>query len=318
MKPGTRISTFVKIVLTAALTLPFCTGCQSLQAAFVRQMLKKRPLNMESYTQKMADTTDKGTIALPEKVKFPREVSDTRFQGMQVFRMEAADEEKPVVFYLHGGAYCNNFDKNHWKSLADISHRSGCGVVTPNYPLLPLHTAREAHGLVLGLYEDLLNQYPAGRIVLMGDSAGGGFALALAQEIRDAGIPMPAKMVLLSPFADAVGGDESLQDKDTWLHVDALRKYGMAWADGLDPHDPMVSPLYGDMTGLPQAFIFTGTWEVLYTDSVRTYEKLRDAGVDATLYKAEKFGHVYPLYPLPEGKKARTEIVRIITSNHAY
>lgn len=189
-------------------------------------MLKSWSNNMDDFAKDMADTTDKGTISIPASIRFPREMKDERFRGMQVFKMDAADEGKPVVFYLHGGGYCANFDLNHWRSLSDIATRSGCGIITLYYPLLPLHTAKEAHELVFELYMDVLNRYPARRIVLMGDSAGGGFSLALAQELRDAGVPLPAKMVLISPFVDAIGGDESLQEKDTWFKADVLREYG--------------------------------------------------------------------------------------------
>ena len=93
-----------------------------------------------------------------------------------------------------------------------------------------------------------------------------------------------------------------------------LKKYGADWAHGIDVKDPMISPLYGDMKGLPPTGLFTGTWEAFYTDVVKTYDKMKAAGVDARLHVAEKMGHVYPLWPCPEGKKARKEIAEIITS----
>ena len=300
-------------VCTAAI---FCCGCSaSFEAGLVRTVVKGRALTMERFNNEMLDRSDKSTISAPSSVKFPRTVSESHFEGMQVFEMAPADDTKPMLFYLHGGAYIHNFDKNHWKSLADIASQTGCGLVAPNYPLLPLHTATEAHRLVLGLYADLLNRVPASRIVVAGDSAGGGFALALAQEARDAGLPVPGRLILISPFVDICGGDESLQDKDTWLHVDACRACGHHWAGGLDEKDPMVSPLFGDMHGLPPTDLFSGTYDVLFTDIIKTEQKLREAGVDVTLHTAEKFGHVYPLYPVREGKKARREISGIICPN---
>ena len=299
-------------ILSAAL---LCCGCvPSFEAALARTLLKKRALTLQKIEGEMLDKTDQGTISLPENVRFPRPFTESRYEGMQVFEMAPADDTKPVLFYLHGGAYIHNFDKNHWKSMADIAKQTGCGVVAPNYPILPLHTAAEAHRLVLGLYASLLNRIPADRIVLSGDSAGGGFALALAQEARDAGLPVPGRLILISPFVDVCGGDESLQDKDTWLHVDACRACGRYWAGELDVKDPRVSPLYGDMHGLPPTDLYSGTYDVLYPDVVKTAQKLQEAGVDTRLHIAEKFGHVYPLYPVHEGKKARREISRIILS----
>ena len=299
-------------ILSAAL---FCCGCvPSFEAALARTLLKKRALTLQKIEGEMLDRTDQGTVSIPTKVRFPRPVTESRYEGMQVFEMAPADDNKLVLLYLHGGAYIHNFDKNHWKSMADIASQTGCGLVAPNYPLLPLHTAAEAHRLVLGLYADLLNRIPADRIVVSGDSAGGGFALALAQEARDAGMSVPGRLILISPFVDICGGDDSLQEKDTWLHADACRACGHYWAGELDEKDPRVSPLYGDMHGLPPTDLFSGTYDVLYPDVVKTAQKLQEAGVDARLHIAEKFGHVYPLYPVHEGKKARREISKIIAS----
>ena len=119
-------------------------------------------------------------------------------------------------------------------------------------------------------------------------------------------------VVLISPWVDVMGGDLSIQEHDNWLTVDVLQKYGADWADGIDVNDPMISPLNGDMNGLPPTDLFTGTWEVFYTDVLKTYEKMKAAGVKVQLHVAEKMGHVYPLHPSPEGRKARKEIADII------
>ena len=184
--------------------------------------------------------------------------------------------------------------------------------MAPNYPLLPLHTAAEAHPLMLRLYRDLLKGIPASRVLIMGDSAGGGFTLALAQQIRHDSLDLPRRLVLISPWVDVMGGDPSLQGRDNWLTIDVLQKYGTAWAGQMDVSDPVISPLYGDMEGLPPTDLFTGTWEVFYTDVCKTYDKMKAAGVDVRLHVAEKMGHVYPLWPSPEGRKARHEIAKII------
>jgi acetyl esterase/lipase len=119
-------------------------------------------------------------------------------------------------------------------------------------------------------------------------------------------------VVLISPWVDVMGGDLSIQEHDNWLTVDVLQKYSADWADGIDVNDPMISPLNGEMNGLPPTDLFTGTWEVFYTDVLKTYEKMKAAGVDVRLHVAEKMGHVYPLIPSPEGRKARKEIADII------
>ena len=115
---------------------------------------------------------------------------------------------------------------------------------------------------------------------------------------------------------DVSGGDDALQEYDTFLNNEVLRHVGADWAGDMNVRDPMISPFYGDMQGLPPTNLFTGTWEVFYTDIVKTYDKMKAAGVNVRLYVKEKMGHVYPLWPCPEGKEARKEIAEIINSQN--
>ena len=269
-------------------------------------------VTLEDYEHIKGDTTDKRTVEIPNDVTFPREMRQYQVEGMQVFHMEPQDDSKPVVLYIHGGAYLNTFNTDHWNSMAELANATGCGIVAPNYPLLYCYTAKDAHPLMIQLYKQLIEQYSAGRLIIMGDSAGGGFSLALAQEARNDSIDLPKHLVLISPWVDVLGGDDSLQEKDTSLNAEVLRKIGADWAGEIDPRDPMVSPLYGDMQGLPPTDLYAGTWEIFYTDIVNTHEKMKAAGVDARLHIGKKMGHVYPTWPCPEGKKAREEIAEII------
>lgn len=283
---------------------------RSPQAIIVSRSLHQ--LTLEEYAQQRGDMTDKSTIVIPDNVKFPRAMRQYRIGGMQVFHMEPQDDSKPIVLYIHGGAYVHNFSSRHWAAMTEWATTTGCGIVTPNYPLLYCFTAKDAHPLMMQLYQQLIKQYSAGRTIIMGDSAGGGFSLALTQEMRGDSIEQPKHLVLISPWVDVLGGDDALQQYDTFLNAEVLRKVGADWAGEMDPHAPMISPLYGDMQGLPPTDLFTGTWEIFYTDVVSTCDKMKAAGVDARLHVAEKMGHVYPLWPCPEGKKARREIAEII------
>lgn len=268
---------------------------------------------MEEYENAKVDTTDKSTIDIPDNIVFPREVKQYRVGEMQVFESAAVDDSKPVVLYIHGGAYVHNFTPQHWKAMAEWAETTGCGIVTPNYPLLYRYTVNDAFPLMLQLYQQLQERYSSKRIIIMGDSAGGGFSLALTQKLLNDSIDIPARLVLISPWVDVVGGDDALQEYDTFLNLKVLRLVGADWADGIDPHDPMVSPLYGEMRGLPPTDIYVGTWETLYTDIVNAYDKMKKAaGVDVRLHVKKKMGHVYPLWPCPEGKEARKEIGEII------
>ena len=285
---------------------------RSPQAYVVSHILTQS--TMEDYEKGKNDTTDKSTVAIPDGVEFPRKVTQSKVGHMQVFECAAKDDSKPIVLYIHGGAYVNNFSSRHWSAMAEWAEMTGCGMVIPNYPLLFRYTVKDAFPLMMQLYRQLLARFPAKRIIIMGDSAGGGFSLALTQEIQKTdSLDLPSRLILISPWVDVTGGDDALQEYDTFLNNEVLRHIGADWAGELDPRDPIVSPLYGDMKGLPPTDLFTGTWEVFYTDIVKTFDKMTTAGVDVGLHVKEKMGHVYPLWPSPEGKEARKEIAQIIS-----
>ena len=302
----------IAIIIVAGLGIRLIDG-RSPQAFIVAHLFHQS--TMEEYEKGKGDMTDKSTVAIPEGVEFPREVKQYRVGDMQVFEVAAEDGSKPIVLYIHGGAYYHNFSSRHWKAMAEWAETTGCGIVAPNYPLLYRYTVKDAFPLMLQLYRQLQERYSARRILVMGDSAGGGFSLALAQEVlKTDSLELPSQLVLISPWVDVAGGDDALQEYDTFLNNEVLRHVGADWAGEIDVHDPIVSPLYGDMQDLPPTDLFTGTWEVFYTDIVKTFDKMKAAGVDVRLHVKEKMGHVYPLWPCPEGKEARKEIAKIINN----
>ena len=302
----------IAIIIVAGLGIRLIDG-RSPQAFIVAHLFHQS--TMEEYEKGKGDMTDKSTVAIPEGVEFPREVKQYRVGDMQVFEVAAEDGSKPIVLYIHGGAYYHNFSSRHWKAMAEWAETTGCGIVAPNYPLLYRYTVKDAFPLMLQLYRQLQERYSARRILVMGDSAGGGFSLALAQEVlKTDSLELPSRLVLISPWVDVAGGDDALQEYDTFLNNEVLRHVGADWAGEIDVHDPIVSPLYGDMQDLPPTDLFTGTWEVFYTDIVKTFDKMKAAGVDVRLHVKEKMGHVYPLWPCLEGKEARKEIAKIINN----
>lgn len=311
IKLGKAVMTIIGVILLVILGLLTIDG-RSPQAIIIAHSLTKSTI--EDYLKTKGDTTNKSAVAIPNGINFPREVTQYKVDDMQVFEVAAKDDSCPIVLYIHGGAYLNNFMPLHWKAMAEWAETTGCGIVAPNYPLLYRFTAKDAHPLMMQLYRQLLERFPKRRIIVMGDSAGGGFTLALAQELKADTINLPHRLILISPWVDISGGDDSLQKDDFFLNNEVLRRVGADWANTLDTHDPIVSPLYGDMQGLPPTDLYTGTWEVFYTDIVKAYDKMKAAGVDVHLHVKKKLGHVYPLWPCPEGKKARKEIAKAIAN----
>ena len=307
---------FLTVLVLIAAVIIFGLGFwfidgRSPQAYVVAHILPQT--TMEDYEKGKTDMTDKSMVEIPDEVEFPREMTQSKVDHMQVFECAAEDDTKPIVLYIHGGAYVNNFSSRHWSAMAGWAETTGCGMVVPNYPLLFRYTVKDAFPLMMQLYRQMQERFPAKRIIIMGDSAGGGFSLALAQEIlKTDSLDLPSRLILISPWVDVTGGDDALQEYDTFLNNEVLRHVGADWAGELNPHNPIVSPFFGDMQGLPPTDLFTGTWEVFYTDIVKTYDKMKAAGVDVSLHVKEKMGHVYPLWPCPEGKEARKMIAEII------
>lgn len=307
------VISIIGVILVVGLGWLLIDG-RSPQAIIITHSLTKATI--EDYQNTKGEQSDKSTVEIPEGVEFTRKVTQYRVGTMQVFEVAAQDDTKPIVLYIHGGAYVHNFSPMHWKAMAEWAENTGCGIVTPNYPLLYRYTVKDAHPLMKQLYRQLQERFTAKRILIMGDSAGGGFTLALAQELlKSDSLDLPSRLILISPWVDVIGGDDALQDRDTFLNLEVLRLIGTDWAGEYDVHNPIVSPFYGDMQGLPPTDLFTGTWETFYTDIVKTYDKMKAAGVDVRLHVKEKMGHVNPLWPCPEGKKARKEIADIILSN---
>jgi acetyl esterase/lipase len=148
-----------------------------------------------------------------------------------------------------------------------------------------------------------------GRMVIAGDSAGGGLTMATLVALRDARDPLPAAAVCLSPWVDLEGLGESATTKaavDPMIQGKAIAEGAKAYLAGADPRTPLAAPLYADLAGLPPLLIQVGTAEVLLDDSTRLAERARSAGVDVTLEPWDDMIHVWQIFAamLPEGQQA--------------
>lgn len=133
-------------------------------------------------------------------------------------------------------------------------------------------------------------------------------ALGMAELLKETGKTGPEELILISPWADASMENEDMQqylEMDPMLGIPGLRIIAETWAGELDLKDPLVSPMYGDLSGLCPVTLFTGTWEILYPDTLLLYGKLLDAGVDCSLTVGENMIHCYPIIPAPEAKEAQ-------------
>jgi epsilon-lactone hydrolase len=218
------------------------------------------------------------------------------------------------VLHLHGGAYLLGFpalfrDLN-WR-IADVT---GARVLCIDYRLAPEHPFPAAIEDVTAAYRWLISQYAEPRHVgFVGESSGGGLALASMMRLRDEGAPLPAAAVVVSPWTDLALTGQSLTDygfSDPMVPVELMPQAVELYLAGTDPRSPYASPFYGDPAGLPSTLILAASDEALRDDAVRMAERLRAAGQDVELELWPRMFHVWHMFAriLPE---ARAAIARI-------
>lgn len=234
----------------------------------------------------------------------------TDFNGMQVFTFGEI-ESKNTILFIHGGAYVNEINYQHFLFCSLMSKRLDAYVLAPVYPLAPLHEAEESFEKITELYKHMLGF--DSKITLMGDSAGGGFILSFCQFIKTIGLPQPEHIITFSPWVDISMSNTPYDDEDDPILGEiGLREIGKSWAGKLDTRDYKVSPLFGDVTGQAPTLIFAGDNEIFYKDIILYVEKLEKSNVNVRFIACEGLFHIYPLFPIPEAKKAFKEIKKEI------
>jgi monoterpene epsilon-lactone hydrolase len=223
-----------------------------------------------------------------------------------------------TVMWTHSGGYVFGSAHGYRSFGASLSLAAGARVLMVDYRLAPEHTHPAGLEDATGAYRWLLEQgdHPD-RIVVGGDSAGGGLALATLLALKDAGDPLPAGGIAVSPVADQTFSGESMDSRaelDPLASREMLAGLGGLYVGEADPAHPYLSPLFGDFSGLPPLLVLVGTDEVLYDDAARTVERASAAGVDARLLVGEGQTHIWPLFAgiLPEGQDAVDEVGRFV------
>lgn len=230
---------------------------------------------------------------------------------LRVSAKEASPEN--IVLHFHGGGYLIGSAKGSLEYASRLAKAVDGVCYTVDYRLAPEHPYPAAIDDAVAAYRALLGKgFPADSILLSGESAGGGLAVALALVLRAAGDPMPAGILAVAPFADLTLSGESIRafnGDDPAANRDILTFMGASYFQGHEPTDPLVSPLFGDLAGLPPLFITATQGEVLLSDATRLAERAEKAGVDVTLRLVEDSVHVYTIFPfLPETGSTMDEV----------
>jgi acetyl esterase/lipase len=243
-------------------------------------------------------------------------ISSKDLDGRKIWTLAPKeDRTEQHVFFLHGGAYVVNMTPVHWFFIAAMIQALHCTVVVPDYPLLPGHGVKDVFDFVPKAYLDLTERVGASRITVMGDSAGGGLALALCQYLDKKLIDQPSYAVLMSPWLDinmdnpAIG---EVDERDPVLNLQGLIDCGKAYAGNVDKRSYFVSPLYGSLEGLPDMSLFVGTYELMLPDARKFRQKASEAELSLDYHEIPGLMHDGMLYPTPEGTICRKTVFKTL------
>lgn len=255
--------------------------------------------------------------ALVEKnagfIKAPKELTVERATVGGVtgewLRMPDADEDR-VLLHFHGGGYSMCSCITHRGMVARLAGACGVRAFLPEYRLAPENPFPAPVEDALAVYRALLHEGVAPQnIIISGDSAGGGLALVALVSLRDGGEPLPSLAILFSPWTDLALTGESLTTRakaDPWLVRRAPEIQAARYCGDNDPRNPLISPLYADLRGLPPILIQVGGDEIVLSDSTRFAERAREAGVDVSLDIWPGMWHIWQSFApkMPEASRA--------------
>ena len=254
-------------------------------------------------TRKGQDKLGELMEAIHKKDVIVRDYSFERFEGAWLIPRD--ERRSGVILYLHGGGYtCGDLDyaKGFGATLAD---ECGIKVFCAAYRLAPESPYPAAVEDALEAYRYLLEKgYAPEQIVLCGESAGGGLICALCLRLKEMNMAMPAGLIAISPWTDLTCSGKTYEENreaDPSLTEELLRFYADCYTGGLtSKEEPLVSPLFGDLTGFPPVLLFVGGDEILLDDTRRLHQKLLDAGCESKMIVAPERWHAYVLYYLYE------------------
>ena len=240
--------------------------------------------------------------------------------SMKLLSLKENPSQDHVILQLHGGGYMGAVRNAYYVFAGlynEVSH--GCNILTPDYRVAPEHPYPAALEDAVASYQWLLDKgYYGEQIIVAGDSAGGGLAMALCMYLKDHHMPMPGGVVAMSPWTDLTASGESYETnyerdplfgntKDSLIYVND-------YAGDHDKMDCYISPLFGDFRGFPPMLIQVGSLEMLLSDSVSVAAKAREQGIRVRLSIYEGMFHVFQMAYLniPESKKAWAEVGKFI------
>lgn len=254
------------------------------------------------------------SVLRPERYDVPGDVKTSPAEVSRVAGewVEGAAPNGAVMLYLHGGGYFGCSAQTHRPVTVSFA-RQGFRVFAPNYRLAPENKFPAAVDDAVAAYRGLLSAgHAPEKIVVGGDSAGGGLALSLLLALQRDGVPLPAGAALFSPWTDLAATGDSIKTNTrrcAMFYGESVAPSARMYLGEMDPKNPLASPLYADLTGLPPLLLHVGADEVLRDDSTRLAERAKAAGVRVELKVWPVVPHAWQLAPhkIPEARASLRE-----------
>ncbi|MCC6798084.1 MAG: alpha/beta hydrolase [Candidatus Hydrogenedentes bacterium] len=271
-------------------------------------MMRARPVVRDATIAELRDRFERMTPLLgapPSGVRITQEILAGR--NAERYTPVGAPNDAVVLFF-HGGGYCIGSLNTHRSFVARLAEASGVTWIAFDYRLAPEHRFPGAVDDAMAAYRALRREgHTAKRIVIAGDSAGGGLTLAAIAALRDSGDALPVAGVCLSPWTDLAMAGASIDSKapeDPMLAPWELHAFARHYLNGADARNSLASPLYADYRGFPPLLIHVGDAEILRDDSTRLAQRARDAGVAVTFLLEAELVHVWHFFAalIPEGE----------------
>ncbi len=262
---------------------------------------------------KLEQLSPKNLPLLPGITRTP--VESVPEKGLPAGEWLRPEKHERTLLYLHGGGYFSCSVETHRPACAQLARRLQAQVFSVEYRLAPEHPFPAGIHDAVAAYAWLLESgIPPGKLVVAGDSAGGGLALACLLEARTRGLPMPAGMVLFSPWTDMTLSGESMRtmaSRDVMFRPEQFPAVVSAYLGEHSPKDPLASPLFADLRGLPPLMLWASEHEILCSDATRLHEAAQAQGVESELHLAPGLPHIWPIMVrLPESKPALGKVAQ--------
>jgi acetyl esterase/lipase len=284
------------------------------------QLLKARPIRGDASFEEVRAEFEQLATIYPVDPAVKREKADANGVSGEWITAPGISGETTML-YIHGGGWTIGSVNTHARLVGNISAAADVRAFSIDYRLAPEHPFPAGLDDCITAYKWLLDQgVDPARLAIAGDSAGGNLTLASLVRLRDEGLPLPAAAVCLSPATDFGQTGESYttrREADPMIQPDSMPRVREAYLPGRDPKDPLISPLYADLSGLPPILIQVGDAEVLRDDSTQFAARAKVAGVDVTLEVWDEMIHVFQFFApiLPEGTEAIARIGVYIKSH---